>query len=125
MLITRCIPDLISRGSGRVDGQRESLNQRTRQWNKRVGVRGICGASSGEVGRDENITSGHVVVVEGTVEVGQSSDGLVVRNLVASLVHASKAEVSILPYLAVLGSIHHHGLVACGPELGAVLVLHC
>jgi hypothetical protein len=50
---------------------------------------------------------------------------LVVRDLMARLVDARKAEVAILADLTVFRTVYNHGLIACGTELVTVSVIQC
>lgn len=50
---------------------------------------------------------------------------MVVRNLVTRFVDASEAEVAILTYFAILGTVHYHGFVPDSAKLCVVSVCNC
>lgn len=53
---------------------------------------------------------------------GREKLTLIVRHLVARLVDARKAEVTILAHLAIFSAVNDHGLVTSGTEFLAVSV---
>lgn len=69
------------------------------------------------------ITLGQLPAIQGTVKELQSSNGLVERNLMTSLVNTGEREVSVFAGLAVLDAINEEGFIASCLELLAVLVL--
>ena len=77
-------------------------------------------------GRARGIELGAIVdgeSLDGTLEQSQSSDRLIVRDLVSSLVDAREGEVAVLPALAVLHAIDRHWCVAGLAELLRVRVV--
>lgn len=63
--------------------------------------------------------------VDRALEQLQRRNGLIIRHLMPRLIDSCEAEIAILPRLALLDPIHHHGHVARLGELVRVLVLRC
>lgn len=88
-------------------------------------MRSLRGAVGLILGPDLDVALGDVPAVDGTVEELQSSDGLVVWDLVAGLVDAGEGEVAVLAGLTVLDAVDGHGGVARSAEIGCVGVVRC
>lgn len=116
-------PDLRHKATSATSGRSTRSSRSRRQRDKRLGMRGIRTAYTRQIRRHHLSAVRDVPAIEGAVEHGQRGLGLVVRDLVAGLVDAEEAEVSVLAHLAVFGAVDGEGLVAGGGEFGGVGVV--
>jgi len=91
------------------------------QWHKRLYVRSACCPVRPVGATDLCLPSGHIPVVDRTVEKCQCGKRLVVRDFVPGLVDPGERKVPILSRLAVFDTIHNHGHIARRAELIGVL----
>ena len=104
---------------------RARASRRRRQRNKALSMSrlGLPLSSILRVITQTNLSPRNIPPINGPIKELQTSNRLIIRHLMTSLIDPGEREVPILPALAVLDPINDHRDVPCVPELLGVRVL--